>query len=174
MSANIVPTGKELFFDKNEIIVTKTDPKGYITYANDVFIRLAGYTEKELLGSPHAMIRHPNMPRAVFKLLWDTIQSKNEIFAYVVNMSKEGHHYWVFAHVTPSYDESGNITSFHSNRRVPNRETLENKIIPLYRSLRDEETKHSNRKDGLEKSYQKLLDLLDKEGKEYDEFILSL
>ena len=174
MSANVVPSGKELYFDKNEIIVTKTDPKGHITYANDVFIRLAGYSEKELLGSPHSMIRHPNMPRAVFKLLWEHIQNKKEIFAYVVNMSKEGHHYWVFAHVTPSYDEAGNITSFHSNRRVPNRDVLDNKIIPLYRSLKDEETKHSNRKEGLEKSYQKLVNLLQEEGKEYDEFILSL
>ena len=73
------PTGVERTFDREEIIVSKTDLTGNITYANDVFIRMAGYTEEELLGAPHSIIRHPDMPRAVFQLLWDTIGSGEEI-----------------------------------------------------------------------------------------------
>ena len=174
MSAKVTPTGKELFFDSDEIIVSKTDLKGRITYANDVFIRLAGYSEKEILGAPHSLIRHPDMPRCVFKLLWDTIQSKEEIFAYVINMAKSGDHYWVLAHVTPSFDEAGEITSYNSNRRVPRREVLDDVIIPLYKSLLEEENRHSSRKDGMQSSYDMLVGILEEKGVEYDEFVLSL
>lgn len=174
MSQSIHPSGNELFFDESEIIVTKTNPKGNITYANDVFIRLSGYHEEELLGAQHSIVRHPEMPRAIFKLLWETIQTKEEIFAYVKNMSRNGDYYWVFAHVTPSYSVDGDITSFHSNRRVPNRKILEKTIEPLYKSLLEEEKKHNNKKTGLEKSYEKLMEVLEQKGKNYDEFILSL
>ena len=98
------PTGRERMFGEDEIIVSKTDLKGRITYANSVFLRVAGYAEEDVLGQPHSMIRHPGMPRAVFKLLWETIAGGREIFAYVKNMARDGDHYWVFAHVTPSFD----------------------------------------------------------------------
>ena len=97
MGKNVTLTGVERFFDDDEIIVSKTDLKGIITYGNSVFYRLAGYTEKELIGVNHNVIRHPDMPRAVFKLLWDTLAEGREIFAYVVNRAKNGDHYWVFA-----------------------------------------------------------------------------
>ena len=71
------------------------------------------------MGQPHSIIRHPDMPRAVFKLLWDTVIEGREIFAYVKNKAKNGDFYWVFAHVTPSYDNDRRIIGFHSNRRVP-------------------------------------------------------
>jgi PAS domain S-box-containing protein len=94
--------GIERFFEEDEIIVSKTDPKGIITYANQVFLRTAQYQEEEILGAPDNIIRHPDMPRCVFDLLWKTIASGLEIFAYVKNMAKNGDHYWVFAHVTPT------------------------------------------------------------------------
>ncbi len=99
--ATIVPTNREVFFGENEIIVSKTDTTGRITYANDVFLAISGYTETETLAQPHSFIRHPDMPRCVYRLLWEAIQSKNEIFAYVKNMTKTGDHYWALAHVTP-------------------------------------------------------------------------
>ena len=77
----ITPTGVERFFPEDEVIVSKTDVKGRITYANETFLNIAGYTEEEVLGQPHSMIRHPDMPRCVFKLLWDTIKARSEIFA---------------------------------------------------------------------------------------------
>ena len=81
MTKDIQPTGTERTFENDEIIVSKTDSKGRITYANDVFLKLALYEESEVLGAPHSLVRHPDMPRAVFKLLWDTIQAGEEIFA---------------------------------------------------------------------------------------------
>lgn len=114
------------------------------------------------------------MPRAVFKLLWDTIQQGKEIFAYVVNRSKNGDHYWVLAHVTPSYDASGNIVGYHSNRRVPDRRILDDIIRPLYKDLLAEEAKHGSRKEGLDASTNMLLNILKEKGVGYDEFILTL
>lgn len=167
-------TGKERTFGDNEIIVSKTDLKGRLTYVNDVFLRLADYTEKECLGQPHSMIRHPEMPRCIFKLLWDTIQDGKEIFAYVVNRSANGDHYWVLAHVTPSRDANGTIVGYHSNRRTPNRRVLDGVIIPLYDKLLAEENRHANAKDGMNASYKMVTDLLKEKGVDYPEFISGL
>ncbi|PIW26652.1 MAG: chemotaxis protein [Rhodospirillales bacterium CG15_BIG_FIL_POST_REV_8_21_14_020_66_15] len=167
-------TGKEAFFRDDEIIVSKTDLKGYITYANDVFLNIAGYTEREVLGQPHSLIRHPQMPRCVFKLLWDTITAGGEIFAYVLNRCKNGDHYWVFAHVTPSRDAAGEIIGYHSNRRVPDRRILEGTIIPLYATLRNKEESFANRKEGMNAAFGDITELLQGKGVAYDEFIATL
>ena len=145
---NVSPTNRERTFGADQIIVSKTDEKGRITYANDVFLDVALYEESEVLGQPHSLVRHPDMPRAVFKLLWDTVQQGKEIFAYVKNMAKNGDHYWVFAHVTPSYGEGNRIVGFHSNRRCPEKYAVA-KIEPIYRQLLDIENRHPNAKDGM-------------------------
>lgn len=167
-------TGKEVFFDEHELIVSKTDLKGHLTYTNDVFLRMAGYTEEECSGQPHSMIRHPEMPRAIFALLWQDIQAGREIFAYVMNRCKNGDHYWVIAHVTPSRDSSGSIVGYHSNRRVPDRRILESTIIPLYRELIGVERSSRNRKDGMAAGLQFVTRKLADAGLEYDEFIATL
>ena len=171
--SDIQPTGTERNFNVDEIIVSKTDATGKLTYANELFLELASYDEDEVIGVQHNLVRHPDMPRAVFKLLWDTIQSGEEIFAYVVNMSKNGDHYWVFAHVTPSFDAQGNITGYHSNRRVPEAGPLA-KVKDLYKSLLAEEKRHASPKDGMDASTKMLTDLLEENGVTYDEFIFSL
>ncbi len=166
-------TGKEVFFDKDEVIVSKTDKTGRIIYANDVFLRVAQYEEDELIGEQHSIIRHPGMPRAVFKLLWDTILAGSEIFAYVVNRTKPGDHYWVFAHVTPNYDNQGQIDGFHSSRRVPRRDAV-GKITPIYNSLLDIENKAGDRKTGLAQSFKAMTDLLEQNRISYEEFVYGL
>lgn len=167
-------TGVERTFDKNDIIVSKTDLKGRLLYANRLFMKLADMEESQLIGAPHSIIRHPEMPRCVFKLLWDTLQAKKEIFAYVVNRSANGDHYWVLAHVTPSFDGGGNVNGYHSNRRVPDRRVLNDTIIPLYKRLLAEENRHSNAKEGMNSAFDMLLKLLKEKGLGYDEFIFSL
>jgi len=167
-------TGVEGFFGDDEIIVSKTDLKGRITYANTVFKRVAGMGEKELIGAPHSIIRHPEMPRCVFKLLWDTIEAGQEIFAYVVNRAKNGDHYWVFAHVTPTRDGSGNIIGYHSSRRVPERRIVEGTIMPLYRDLLAREARFESRKDGLQASVAAVTHMLAERSIGYDEFVLTL
>lgn len=166
-------TGIERSIDEHEIIVSKTNLKGRITYANDVFLRIADYSLAEVMEQPHSMIRHPDMPRCVFKLLWDYISNGKEIFAYVVNCAKNGDHYWVFAHVTPSYDEAGELIGYHSNRRKPRKEAIEI-IEGLYKTLRDEEAKHTNSKEGMNAGFNLLLEVLKEKGVSYDELILSI
>jgi len=165
--------GKEVFFDRDDLIVSKTDLKGHLTYTNHTFLEIAGYTEEECLGQSHNMIRNPNMPRAVFELLWQNISKGEEIFAYVVNATKSGDHYWVIAHVTPSR-ENGNIVGYHSTRRVPNPTTIKTVIEPLYDQLKSIEDKQSNRKDGIQDSVEYLTKVLDEKGLSYNEFIASL
>jgi PAS domain S-box-containing protein len=173
MAHAIRPTGVECALGDEELIVSKTNLKGHITYANDVFLRLSKYPVKDIIGAPHSVIRHPDMPRCVFKLLWDTIGAKHEIFAYVVNLAADGSHYWVFAHVTPTLDADGNILGFHSNRRKPDRAQVE-RIKPLYAQLVAEEKRHANAKDGMLAGYDMLMGHLQKQGTGYDEFVLSL
>ncbi len=173
MALTVHPTGNEAMLGEEELIVSKTDLKGRITYANDVFIRMAKYSYRELMGAPHSLIRHPDMPRCVFKLLWDTLETRQEIFAYVVNLAKDGSHYWVFAHVTPTLDDHGNIVGYHSNRRKPDRGPIE-RIHPIYKALSAEEGRHANAKDGMRASFDMMVGLLNKQGVNYDEFVLSL
>ncbi|PLX38206.1 MAG: chemotaxis protein [Hyphomicrobiales bacterium] len=170
----ISPTRNEVFFEKNELIVSKTDLKGRITYANDVFLRVAGFTAQEILGQPHSIIRHPDMPRAVFKLLWDALEKRNEVFAYVKNMSKNGDFYWVFAHVTPSLDRNRNVVGYHSNRRVPRHDLIADVIEPFYATLLREEQAEKNRKAGLARSTDILNQTIRSKARTYDEFIFSL
>ncbi|WP_448207718.1 PAS domain-containing protein [Azospirillum sp. sgz302134] len=170
---DVTLTGVERFFDADEVIVSKTDLKGRITYANRVFQRVAGYTEAELMGAPHSIVRHPDMPRCVFKLLWDTLGAGQEIFAYVVNRARNGDHYWVFAHVTPSYDVSGQLIGYHSSRRVPDRAAID-KVVPLYRTLLDIENKNADRKQGMNEAFAAVVALLTEKGIGYDEFVFSL
>ncbi len=174
MAQNISLTGTEVCFGDNEIIVSKTNLKGHLTYCNDVFLRVSGYTENEILGHPHSVIRHPDMPRCVFKLLWDTIQAGQEIFAYVNNRAKNGDHYWVLAHVTPSFDKNQQVVGYHSNRRVPDRDIISTKIIPLYQSLLAEEKSHANSKEGMHAAFGTLVEVLNESGMAYDEFIAKL
>ncbi len=169
----VTPTGREQTFRDDEIIVSKTDLKGIIRYANQVFVRISGFTEAELLGAPHNLIRHPQMPGCVFKLLWDTIQSGSEIFAYVINLCKNGDHYWVYAHVTPSFDDAGNIIGYHSSRRTPDRDAVE-KVIPLYEELCQIEKSHSNYREGMQAATDALLGRLDDAGVSYAEFVCTL
>jgi PAS domain S-box-containing protein len=169
----ITPTGRESAFGEDEIIVSKTDLKGRITYANDVFLRVSRYSAQDLIGQPHSIIRHPDMPRCVFKLLWETIEAGGEIFAYVLNMAANGDHYWVFAHVTPSFDAAGKIVGYHSNRRKPMPEQIA-KIAPLYRGLLEQERRGEDRKQGMKDAYDHLLADLRSKGVAYDEFVFAV
>ncbi|MTW18305.1 PAS domain S-box protein [Rhodoplanes serenus] len=173
MSSQPRPTHREVHFDPDDLIVSKTDLKGRITYANRVFCTVCGYSEAELLGQPHSIIRHPDMPRAVFKLLWDTIQNGQEVFAYVKNMARSGDFYWVFAHVTPSYDGQGHIVGYHSNRRVPERRAIE-AIAPVYAEVLREEQRHANGKDALAAGYRRLIDFVNAQKMPYDELVFAL
>ena len=172
-AAVVTPTGVERLLGDDELIVSKTDTKGIITYANNVFCRMAAMEEADLLGKPHNIIRHPDMPRAVFKLLWDTLEARREIFAYVLNLAADGAHYWVLAHVTPTLDPAGHIIGHHSNRRCPSRQAIE-AVSPVYAALLAEEQRHDRPSEALEASMRLMGDVLAQNGVGYDEFFWSV
>jgi PAS domain S-box-containing protein len=172
MKYSVSPTQNELVMRDQDFIVSKTDLKGRITYANRIFIEFAGYDEKELLGAQHNIVRHPDMPRGVFKLLWDTIQSGHEIFAYVKNMSKDGSFYWVLANVTPVLDESNAVVGYNSVRRKPKKEALV-VIEKIYGEMLTRE-RNSGTKDAVQASVAYLTNLLNERKVSYEEFILGL
>ena len=164
----ITPTNNELVMDRDDFIVSKTDLKGRITYCNEIFIKYAGLDELELLGKQHSIIRHPDMPRVIFKLLWDRVKEQKEIFAYVKNLSADGSYYWVYANVTASLDERNKTIGYYSVRRKPNTKNLD-LIIELYKTLLQEE-----KNGGIEASSNYLTKLLQDKDLSYDEFINNL
>lgn len=159
---------QELTFGDEEFIVSKTDLNGKITYGNALFIKMSGYSELELIDQPHKILRHEDMPSVIFKLLWSRIKAGQEIFAYVKNKTKDGDYYWVFAHVTPSFDPSRKISNYHSVRRKPTQKALD-VIKPLYATLLQRE-----KSGGVSASEAALNQILKDKGQSYDEFILSL
>ncbi|MBP8169751.1 MAG: PAS domain-containing protein [Azonexus sp.] len=172
MKRDIVPTTIERPMRENDFIVSKTNPKGIITYGNPIFIEFSGYTEAELIGSQHNIIRHPDMPRSAFKLAWDTISSGNEFFAYVKNMSKDGSYYWVFTHIAPDFGQNGQITGYTSVRRCPKRSGIE-KIEPVYRQMLQAE-KAAGARDAIDAGTKVLVDLMQQTGMDYEQLIFSL
>jgi len=161
------PTGREIILEEGEFIVSKTDTAGHIIYGNKYFLKISGYDEDELLGAPHSKLRHPDMPKIIFKLLWERIKAKKEIFAFVKNLCKDGSYYWVLANVTATLDSRGEIRDFHSVRRKPSSAAMQ--VIPdLYTKLLEAE-----RSGGMEASGRLLEQILKEKGVSYDEFVLS-
>jgi aerotaxis receptor len=115
----------EVKLEPKTLIVSETDAKGKIIYANDDFCKIAGYTKDELIGKPHNIVRHPDMPKWAFKDLWDTIKSGKVWYGVVKNATKDGGFYWVYATIYPSLDKDGTLR-YISVRVKPTQEEIEN------------------------------------------------
>lgn len=172
MSPIIQPTNVEKKMREQDFIVSKTDLEGRITYCNKIFIEFSKYSEEEFLGKQHNIVRHPDMPRCIFKYLWETIKNKQEVNVYIKNLAKDGSFYWVHANVTPTINHEGELQGYYSVRRKPNERRLK-KVKEIYNQLLAEEKKYDNSK-GLEESYKLFKNLIKSGGKNYEEFIFSL
>lgn len=163
---------REVTFSDNELIVSKTDLRGNITYANRHFMRVSNFAESDLLGHPHSLIRHPDMPRGVYHAMWKTLKSKHEFFGFVKNLTSDGNFYWVFANVTPDFNK-GNVEGFFSVRRQAPRAALA-VIQPVYQQMLDIERRSAKEKAPVD-SWNWLQDHVRSEtGLCYEEFIISL
>ena len=135
MRINEPVTNNEVTYDDNDLLISKTDTKGKITYCNEVFMRIAGYSEHEMLGQPHNMVRHPDMPSEAFQDLWDTVREGREWHGIVKNRCKNGDFYWVDATVTPDLDsKTGRIVGYMSARRKASQQQI-TEAESLYREL---------------------------------------
>ena len=120
------------------VMITETDKAGIITYANRKFRELTGYTKEELIGSPHNINRHPDMPKAAFKGLWETIKAGNYWEGFVKNMTAEGKYYLVIVWIKPKLDDNGEITGYIAGRKIPDRDMLE-KALTQYKAMKLDE-----------------------------------
>jgi aerotaxis receptor len=143
-------------------LVTRTDLKGIITFASKAYRDMTKYSKKELVGAPHSIVRHPFMPEAAFKAMWDTIQKGEHFNALVMNLRKDGKHYWVDVHVDP-IDEEGNITGdvdkiagYVAIRREPTRDEV-NEAFEKYKAIRIEELENKSALRDWEKALLKKL-----------------
>lgn len=116
-------TQVETPYPHGKLIVSRTDTDGIIRQCNQSFVDMSGYTEAEIIGQPHCLLRHPDMPAAAFKDLWETVQAGRQWHGYVKNLRKDGGHYWVYATVVPNVRD-GKIVGYTSVRREPSREKV--------------------------------------------------
>lgn len=130
-------TEEEVPFPEGRLIVSRTDTEGIITHANDAFVEMSGYTQDELIGAPHYILRHPDMPAVAFKGLWDDCHARNKWHGYVKNLRKDGAYYWVYATVVPNI-RNGAVVGYTSVRRKPSRTEID-KLIPVYKQWLAEE-----------------------------------
>jgi len=144
----------EKIMGDDDFIVSKTDTKGFITYCNRIFVDMAGWSRHELIGANHNIIRHPDMPKIAFKIVWDLISSKQEFFGFVKNLKKDGGYYWVLAYITADIDLNGNVIGYSSFRKKPSRKSIET-ITPIYKALVDAE-----KSGGISASYELLKNTL--------------
>lgn len=161
-------TDRQIMLDPSRTIMSKTDSRGIIEYANDYFMEISGYEEYELMGKPHNIIRHPDMPKVIFKLLWDRLKKGENIHAFVKNLAKDGSYYWVLTDFETKYDEEGNIVSYYARRKAaPASAVIQ--IEKLYKTLRSIEQTQS-----MDVAERYFAGMLEEKRMSYDELILSI
>jgi PAS domain S-box-containing protein len=159
------PINEEIELDPKKYIVSKTDPKGIITYGNDYFTEISRYTADELIGKPHNILRHPDMPKVIFKLVWDRIQAGETVYGLIKNLAKDGRYYWVFSEFVPNKTSYGVINGYTAYRQAASKKAVI-AIEPLYRKLREIEDQ-----SGIEGSEAYLKGFLEEEHTTYDKYI---
>jgi len=159
---------KEILFSKKKFIVSKTDTQGNILFINKNFCEISGYTEHELIGAPHNVSRHPDMPRSIFFLIWNSLLAGREVSGVVKNLAKSGEYYWVIADFSVKRDERGQIKSFTAFRRAAPNQVID-EMEELYETMVKIERKH-----GMEGSLAYLESFLEEHHMSYDEFLDDL
>lgn len=162
----------EIIVNDSDLLISKCDPKGGITYANTNYVNYSGYTECELIGQQHSINRHPDMPRVIFHLLWTTIESNREFNGYIKNLTKDGNYYWVFANITPSFSSDNNLLGYFSVWRKPEQNKL-TYIKSLYAELLEAE-QQAKTSEATDESMLRLNAILNAKEVGYDEFILTI
>jgi len=136
------PIDEEVTFEQagvlNRPIISKTDLKGVITYVNTPFCKLSGYTREELIGKQHNIIRHPDMPKSVFKQMWNTIEKGEKFRGFVKNLRKDGKYYWVEAFIEPIFDDNGIKIGYISISK-PVSQSDKKKYEQIYKEMKEKE-----------------------------------
>jgi len=162
------PKNEEITISPKKTIVSRTDKKGIIQFANDYFMDIAGYNADELYGQPHNVIRHPDMPKVIFKLLWDNLKKGEDMRAIIKNLAKDGRYYWVITNFHTLKDEDGNIIGYYARRKaVP--QFVKEEIEKLYKTLKELEDQ-----GGIEASEKYLNEWLKQHNTTFQDYVESL
>lgn len=165
----IIVIDKEVTWDKTQVIMSKTNAFGIIEYANEVFVDVSGYEDYELMGQPHNMIRHPDMPKVIFKVLWENLKAGKNFHAIVKNLAKSGRYYWVVTDFEIAKDENGVIVNYFGRRQAVPQEVISLHIEPLYKKLLQIEAA-----SGVEFGEKYLIGFLEEKKRTYVEYIKEL
>mgnify|MGYP001746679279 FL=1 len=160
------PIDREVQWDKTKTLISV---KGTITNVNDVFCAVSHYSASELIGQPHNLIRHPDMPKLIFKLLWDNLKVGNNFVGVIKNLAKTGEYYWVVTDFEMRRDAMGNITHYIGRRKSVPEAAINNYLAPFYESLLKME-----KIGGVELSSRFFKNYLTKQGKDYIDFVISI
>ncbi|WP_295421293.1 PAS domain-containing protein [Sulfurovum sp.] len=131
------PVDEEIKFNGG-VMITETDKAGIITYANRKFREMAGYTKEQLIGSPHSINRHPDMPKAAFKGMWETIKGGNYWEGFVKNMTADGKYYLVVVWIKPKFDNNGDIIGYIAGRKIPDKDLIQRALVQ-YKAMKADE-----------------------------------
>jgi len=146
--------GKEIKMKSNEVIFTKTDLSGRILFGNDVFEKMSGLKKEQYIGKPHSIIRHQDMPKAIFKIMWDAIQKGEDLIAIIKNTTVDGNYYWVATHFEVERDDNGKPIAYEAIR-IPVSNKAKKEMEVFYKELRSIE-----RMKGVEASEKYIQDFL--------------
>ena len=163
------PIDKEVSWDKTKTLISETDVAGTITNVNDVFCNVSHYSSAELIGQPHNLIRHPDMPKLIFKLLWDNLKQGNNFVGVIKNLAKTGEYYWVVTDFEMRRDASGNITHYIGRRKSVPEKAINDYLAPFYESLLKLE-----KIGGVDLSSRFFKNYLAKQGKDYVDFVIGV
>jgi len=159
---------EEIIFKKNSFIVSKTDIEGNINFVNQNFCDVTGYTYEELMGEPHSVIRHPDMPQAIFYMIWKSLLAGMEISAIIKNVAKSGKYYWIITDFSMERDSSGKLEIFSSFSRHTSSYVSE-EMQELYDAMN-----YAERKSGIEGSLMYLENFLEEKNLSYNDYLESL
>jgi PAS domain S-box-containing protein len=161
-----VPVDEEIKLDKYKYIMSRTNERGVIEYGNDYFYEISGYSATELVGAAHSIVRHPDMPRVIFKVMWDRLKNGKPVFAIVKNLAKDGRYYWV----TTRFDIKrhllhNTIEGYVAYRQAAKPQSIK-RIEPLYQKLLSIEASH-----GISAAEKYLIGYLEAQQMSYDALI---
>ena len=164
----VIPVNTEVHWNKDLELVSKTDKAGTIRYANEAFVNVSGYEEYELVGQGHNIIRHPDMPKVIFKLLWSNLLKGKDFHAVVKNMAKNGRYYWVITRFEIFKNDKGEITGYMGRRKSVQPEVAE-RVEELYKKLVQIEEA-----SGIEAAEDYLTGYLEDQKKTYEEYLSDI
>lgn len=166
--SEMILTENEHVLLRSDIISSRTDNRGIITFVNPTFLKITGYSKPEVLDQPHNIIRHPSVPRAVYRVMWEVIKAGKQFFGVTKNQCKNGDYYWTLGYFQPEFSDNQDISGYRSTRQGLHDEQLKQEFEELYTQVRQTELNYPHSADQVLAGVACLTKQLKKRG--YDDY----